>query len=74
MGLQVYPGIWYAGSDPYADMTAALASGRASVDSVPGLHGLPIELLETGAPLLDQDEQAARLEAFTRAALDNRSS
>ena len=70
VGLQVYPGIWYPGGPPYSDMVAALESARRSVDGVDGLRGRPLEVLETGAPLLDEAEQAARLEALVRAALD----
>ncbi|HEV8637004.1 MAG TPA: hypothetical protein VG370_22520 [Chloroflexota bacterium] len=72
IGVQLYPGIWYAGGVPYDDMVKALESARRSVDSVTGLRGMPLEVLETGAPLLDEAAQASRLEALVRATLDTR--
>jgi hypothetical protein len=71
VGVQVYPGIWYPGGEPYDDMVAALESARRSVDGVSGLRGRPLEVLETGAPLIDEREQASRLDALVRATLDN---
>jgi hypothetical protein len=73
VGVQVYPGIWYPGGPPYDDMVAALTSARATIDAATGLRGRPIEVLETGAPLLNETEQATRLDALVRATLDNRS-
>ena len=52
-------------------MVVALESARRSVDNVSGLRGLPIEVLETGAPLVDEREQASRLDGLVRATLDN---
>lgn len=74
VGVQVYPGIWSPGRGTYADMATALDSARASVDSEPALRGRAIEVLEVGAPILDETEQAARLDAFARATLDRRTS
>src|SRR5262245_6298312 len=73
VGVSLYPGTWGPGTGrPYDDMLGALASARASVDAVPGLRGLPLELLEVGAPMLDETSQAAWLEGFVRAAVDAR--
>ena len=71
VGVNAYPGTWGPGAGrPYDDMLGVLASARASVDTVPGLRGLPLEVLETGAPMLDEQEQAAWLAGFVRAAVD----
>jgi hypothetical protein len=72
VGVQVYPGIWFPGGPPYSDMTQALKSARASVDSVPAFRKAGLQVLETGAPLLDENDQASRLDALVRATLDNR--
>jgi hypothetical protein len=74
VGVNAYPGTWGPGTGhPYDDMLGALASARASVDTVPGLRGLPLEVLEVGAPMLDEQAQALWLSDFIRAAVDARS-
>lgn len=70
VGVQVYPGIWTPGREPYADMSSALESARTSVNAVPGLRAVPLEVLETGAPILDQDEQRVRMAKFVQATVD----
>jgi len=73
VGVTLYPDTWAPGSGrPYDDMVGALASARASVDSLPELRPVPLEVLETGAPLLDEAQQAAWLRDFVRATLDAR--
>jgi hypothetical protein len=71
IGISLYPGTWGPGTGrPYEDAVDALRSSRASVSAVREFASLPLDLLEVGAPLVDERDQAARLDAFVRAALD----
>jgi hypothetical protein len=75
LGLNVYPGLWPVGSgDPYADMAAYLREARAALTASGFSRVVSIDVLENGYPTLDEQDQATRLEAMTRAVLDNRSS
>jgi len=51
-------------------MLAAPVCARASVDGAPAPRGVPLEVLEAGAPMLDEPGQAASPFAFAAAAVD----
>ncbi len=73
VGVNLYPGLWPAGTgQPYVDMLTGLESARASVNSVAGLSGRAIDILEVGAPTVNEPDQANRLQQFVQATLDNR--
>ena len=72
IGINLYPGLWPQGTGrPYWDMVRGLESARASVDSVAGLRGRSIDVLEIGAPSLNEVEQASWLSQFAQATVDN---
>ena len=71
VGINIYPGIWPPGTgDAYADMRSGLSASRRAIDSAPALKGRSLEVLEIGAPVLDEREQTARLTEFVRATVD----
>jgi hypothetical protein len=73
VGVDVYPGLWPARSGrPYEDTVAFLTSARGSVDSVDALNGLPLDILEIGAPTTNESAQAEQLSQFIQATLDHR--
>ena len=73
VGMDFYPGLWPAGTGrPYTDMLNGLESARASVDRVTGLRGRAIDVLEVGAPILSEQDQAHRLSLFVQATLNAR--
>ena len=72
LGVNVYPELWPAGTgDPYGDMTGYLDDMRAEMSAAGLGPGVTIDVLENGAPTLDESQQATRLDAFVRAVCDN---
>jgi hypothetical protein len=73
IGIDVYPGLWPSGTGQlYAETVVDLESARTSVNSIVAWQGLPIEILEMGAPMVDESDQAYRLTQFVKAVLDSR--
>lgn len=71
VGVDFYPGLWPAGTgQPYQDMRTDLQSARTSVDGVTDLRGLPLDVLEVGAPLLSDQDLSNHLSQFIQATQD----
>jgi hypothetical protein len=72
LGLNVYPGLWPAGSgDAYGDMATYLTNARYTLSNAGFGSGVTIEVLENGYPTTDEAQQATKLDAFVRAVCDN---